>query len=908
MTKKQPFSDTEKLENVMEKMRAVSMAMESSGEMEEVYDLVCHGIFESALDVSLVFLFCFDNQHLKVNIADIQRREWRETDWHEAGLWFPDDAIESSPEETKQTACSLSEDKLHQALAALELPDEFMAAIRKKGNIASSSLIRSKKVGLGFIRFSQREFSTEENKALRSLLQVLEQSFIRHADLKRIERYEREAEIEEALEIVRARSLAMRHTSELQDLVNVVSVQLVKNQININGGVFITINDEVFEEGVPIWGSGGLADYVQKAVVPYIDNPIFINLRDAILQRTPFMTELISKEHKVEFFEHLFSHSPWSGTAPEIKKMILTKEGGYARSVTISKYTTIFMLNNVGIPFSDFDNQILKRFGKVLEQSYGRFLDLKKMEEEARQLVELEAAKSRLYTNITHEFRTPLTVISGMADQIAQDPKKWLDEGVEMIHRNSTRLLQLVNQMLGLSKLESGEMPSNLQQSDMLVFLKYILRGIHSQAESKGIEIHFSAEVEELIMDFDKEKIQQIMVNLLSNAIKFTPVGGSVFVDIKTRYEEEQEWMQIIVKDTGIGISAENLPHIFNRFYQVDDTNTRTGDGSGIGLALVYELVQWMKGEIIVKSEPGTGTEFTILLPVTHEAAMEDFEEQIEERISKHEVNFEELKEASEGMDKPRILLIEDNQDVVTYIVSCLFQQYEIEVATDGLQGIEKALNDIPDLIISDVMMPEKDGFEVCNTLKKDLKTSHIPIILLTARADIESRLEGLEQGADAYLAKPFHKKELSLRISKLLESRESLRQYYLSQLSKTDTEALVQNLSVYQRAENEFLEKLGAIVEENLENPDFNVEAFCKETAMSHSQLHRKLMALTAISPNRFIRKIRLKKACDLLKNSSLNISEIAYNTGFNDPAYFSRLFKQEFDTTPLDWRAMPN
>ncbi|MCP9770496.1 response regulator [Lacihabitans sp. LS3-19] len=766
----------------------------------------------------------------------------------------------------------------------------------------------SKNSGFIFLRQTNLDFNKKEQDINIRLGNVFEQFFTRHLDLKKTERYEKEAEIEEALEIVRARSLAMHHTSELQDLVNVVSQQLIINQININGGVFITINDEVTLEGVPIWGSGGLANYVQKAIVPYIDNPIFLNLRDAIRNRTPFVTELISKEHKVEFFKHLFNHLPWRETDPEIKKQILDKDGGYARSVTISKHTCIFMLNNIGVPFSDFDNETLKRFGKVLEQSYVRFLDLQKVENQAKNLAELEAAKTRLYANITHEFRTPLTVINGMTEQISSNPEKWLSEGVEMINRNSNRLLELVNQLLDLSKLENGKLKLYNQQSDILEFSKYIVKGLDSLAASKSIDIRFESELQNLVMDFDKEKIQVVLVNLVSNAIKFTPNGGLITARISQLSLNEKRHAKILIQDNGLGISEKNLPNIFNRFYQVDDSDTRLEGGSGIGLALVHELIKSMQGNICVKSKLGEGTVFELLLPISNEAQLIVNEEASKKDFNKITPISIEKPIDEKNNENPLLLLIEDNPDVVSYIVSCLNENYEIKVGKNGQEGIEMALEFIPDLIISDVMMPLKDGFEVCSCLKKDQKTSHIPIILLTAKADIDSKLQGLEEGADAYLIKPFHKEELELRIRKLLELREKLQQYYLSQISTPENPSIAGKISENNINENTFFRKIRNIVEDNILNSEFNIEDFCTSIGMSHSQLHRKLIAITGTSPNRFIRKIRLEKACHLLRNRELNISEIAYNTGFNDPGYFSRMFKQEYNVSPLEWRAHLN
>ena len=341
---------------------------------------------------------------------------------------------------------------------------------------------------------------------------------------------------------------------------------------------------------------------------------------------------------------------------------------------------------------------------------------------------------------------------------------------------------------------------------------------------------------------------------------------------------------------------------------------TRAGEGSGIGLALVKELVKLMKGDISVKSKAGKETEFTILLPISNVAS----EGQGPAPVLKYEsaglaavnnpslpTNLEkEETEAIPGATKPRVLLVEDNPDVVAYTAFCLQGQYEIQVGKNGQEGIDIAIENIPDLIITDVMMPIKDGFEVCNTLKKDERTSHIPIIMLTAKADIESKIEGLEKGADAYLAKPFHKQELLIRIKKLLELRANLQKHYLAIAGSGAGGNNFEHNSEALAVENQFIQRLREVVESHMEDFDFTVEQFCKEVAMSHSQLHRKLTALTGLSPNKFIRHVRLSKAKVLLQNPELAINAVAYETGFNDPGYFGRVFKKEFGISPSQWK----
>lgn len=528
---------------------------------------------------------------------------------------------------------------------------------------------------------------------------------------------------------------------------------------------------------------------------------------------------------------------------------------------------------------------------------------------ETRQLKALDQAKTQLYTNITHEFRTPLTVILGMAEQVKGDPKNWFNEGLGLIRRNGKQLLNLVNQMLDLSKLESGHMRLNLVQGDIIGYLRYLCESFHSYADSKDIRLHFASDFKELSMDFDPEKMQHILSNLLSNAIKFTPAGGDVYVEVREhppslklrRGDEDREQLWLQVRDNGRGIAPEHLPHIFDRFYQVDPSATRRGEGTGIGLALTKELVKLMGGRIEVESELDKGAQFSIRLPVTRmaEPATATPEEVAIGDVIQLERPFTSAEPEVPPGDQPLVLLIEDNADVITYLRSFLGGEYQIITATSGQEGIDKALEHIPDLVVSDVMMPEKDGFEVCATLKTDERSSHIPVILLTAKSDDASRLEGLTHGADAYLAKPFNKEELLVRIEKLIELRRRLQAHYqrageLVQLKeKTDP-----------TPEDRFLQKLVAIVEENLADENFGLPDLCRKAGLSRSQLFRKVKALTGKPTTHFIRSIRLARAKELLETTGMSVSEVAFAVGFSWLNYFSRVFREEFGVMPSEVR----
>jgi signal transduction histidine kinase/DNA-binding response OmpR family regulator/ligand-binding sensor domain-containing protein len=538
-------------------------------------------------------------------------------------------------------------------------------------------------------------------------------------------------------------------------------------------------------------------------------------------------------------------------------------------------------------------------------------------QQEAKRVKELDAVKTQLYTNITHEFRTPLTVILGMAQQVKNKPDEYFDNGMNMIVRNGENLLKLVNEMLDLSKLESGKMELHLQQGDVIHFLRYIVESFQSLAESQKKQFHFLSEIDSLYVSYDSEKLRQIVANLLSNALKFTPEKGNVYISIAANAKTDKATTALIikVKDTGIGIPESQLKHIFERFYQLDNSHTRKAEGTGIGLALTKELAKLMDGDIVVKSPPtgsNKGTEFTVSLQLQKVNTQEinivnSFEEK--EFTSKIAIHNQYNNIENGDTQKPLILLVEDNADVVAYTASCL-PDYRFAVGKDGREGFEIATEIIPDLIITDVMMPYVDGFELCRMLRADERTSHIPIIMLTAKADIESKLEGLERGADVYLEKPFHKDELLLRIKKLLELRKKLQQFYIKQAGINTVTEIIETITpleiplAIEPIENEFVKKVREAVEAHIEDVNFSVEQLCKHIFMSHSQLHRKLDALTGYSPNKFIRIIRLNKATALLKDSANSIASIALDCGYNDAGYFARVFKQEYGVTPQEWR----
>ncbi|WP_167615735.1 ATP-binding protein [Maribellus sediminis] len=550
---------------------------------------------------------------------------------------------------------------------------------------------------------------------------------------------------------------------------------------------------------------------------------------------------------------------------------------------------------------NQYQNTIFLGFNLVLITGYIFFFSLyavnlySKMEQrETQRQKELNDAKTRLYTNITHEFRTPLTVILGLADAVKYGQQNHIEAKMDTIIRNGKNLLQLVDQMLDLSKLESGKISINRIHANIIPFLKYIFQLQEFYAEGKRINMSFFSESQSYELDFDPEKTAAVVSNLLNNAIKFTNEGGNVQLKVFRKSDS----LYIEVRDTGIGIPGEKMEQIFDRFYQVDGKNTRKEGGAGIGLSLTRELVNLMDGTINVKSVPDEETVFTVQLPIRHEHEKAEinknpaFEAELEAKQLTNSVS-----ETHNGSPK-HLLIVEDNADVIAYMKACYETHFKITVAQDGLEGHKRALEDVPDIIISDVMMPGMDGFELCKKLKDDYRTSHIPIILLTAKADIPSRIEGLEQGADAFVVKPFNQQELMVRMQNLLDLRKRLFECYKNgNGSECSSDPVIQK-------EDVFFKRLNESINNNLCDEHYDIHKLCEDMAMSKSQLYRKFRALTNDSAARYIRRQRMKRAKELLQTTDMNITEVGYEVGMKSLSTFSQLFKDEFGESPREFQ----
>ncbi len=521
---------------------------------------------------------------------------------------------------------------------------------------------------------------------------------------------------------------------------------------------------------------------------------------------------------------------------------------------------------------------------------------------EAEKLHELDRIKTEFFTNISHEFRTPLTLILGPLEKLmTEDQVKDAQPQYNLIYKNATKLLSLINQLLDLSSIDAGKMKLEVEIADLINFIKGILAYFQSMAESKNINIEFRSDENKLEIYLDKDKIEKIISNLLSNALKFSHKDGHIVVSVL----KKEDHVEISVEDDGIGIEQEDIKNIFNRFYKAKSSTIQ--DGTGIGLALVKELIELHNGSITVESKLNTGTKFNIKLPSGEElykGLIVERKQEVELKPKRHEKQKVEVEEKLEERkdDSPKILIVEDNKDLQKFIKENIGKEYSVFEASNGKDGLDKSFEIIPDLIISDIKMPEMDGIELCEKIKTDEKTSHIPVILLTARSTLENKLEGLETGADDYITKPFKIQELQVRVGNLVEQRKKLRQRFRKEVLLEPKDIAITSY------DEKFLIRILEILEQNYSNEDFTADEFSKKAGLSRMQLHRKLQALTDQSASEFIRNFRLKRAMKLLSARKGNISEIAFEVGFNNPSYFTECFKVLFGFSPSEYQINSN
>lgn len=526
-----------------------------------------------------------------------------------------------------------------------------------------------------------------------------------------------------------------------------------------------------------------------------------------------------------------------------------------------------------------------------MKRKHIRNLSQQKREMEIIQQHEMDEAKMRFFTNVSHDLRTPLSlIIIPLEKLLSSNLEKGVKEELELIHRNSETLLNEVNQLLNFRKLDQQKTQLMLSHGNLSDFVKEVCGSFIPQAVKKGINIRLHINETKMDMDFDRNKIQRILLNLLSNAVKYNYENGEVTVTLGKITANGIENVQIQVADTGIGIKDENKDKIFDRFFQ-EQHSTTTYIGNGIGLHIVKEYVTMHHGTITVENHIPQGTIFTITLPVTHNYAVND------EKQDEAEIREKAVDEVSDTTDthKTSLLIVEDNDDFRNFLINCLKGTYQVFDAPNGKEALEILAHQSIQIVISDVMMPEMDGMELCRKIKTDIRYSHIPVILLTARTADEHELSGLKEGADDYITKPFNLEILLLRIQKILKWTKNNHEKFKT-IDISPSEITVSSL------DEQLIEKAIRAVEENMDNSEFSVEELSSYVGMSRGHLYKKLIMITGKSPLEFIRILRVKRGKQLLEQSQLNVSQIAYQIGLS-PKQFAKYFKEEFGYVPSEY-----
>jgi len=541
---------------------------------------------------------------------------------------------------------------------------------------------------------------------------------------------------------------------------------------------------------------------------------------------------------------------------------------------------------------------------------------------------EIHNLELKYFTNISHEIRTPLTLILGPLEKVLQMPdlNARIVNQLQLMQHHGQRLNRLLNQLMDFRKQGKSELKLRVAKGNIVKFIKEIFISFRESSVDRNIEYHFDSPAESIELFYDRDILEKVFYNLLSNAFKYTSDEGRIIVSVKTIDRDDiapqlnvvnshyttifdTDYTQISITDTGHGISKEDQQHIFERFFRANSNSTKTAVGTGIGLALTKELILVHKGIISVESEIGKGSTFSAYLPVgkdhfSEDEIIKDFKdsEHLDNYalINHEKLSLDEVKNINNEnstLEKPKLLIVEDNVDVRKYIRDIFDNEYQILESANGREGLEKALEEIPDIVVSDVMMPLMDGLELCGKLKKDERTSHIPIVLLTARTSLIFKVEGIETGADDYITKPFSPKYLEARIRNLVEQRKRLKKKFSDKIYVKPKDITLNSL------DESFLQKIIETIDQNMNNSEYNIEDMCKDIGMSRMQLYRKLKAITGLSANELIRTQRLQRAAQLLEQDVLNISQITYEVGFNDLKYFRSRFQEHFGMTPSDY-----
>jgi len=534
---------------------------------------------------------------------------------------------------------------------------------------------------------------------------------------------------------------------------------------------------------------------------------------------------------------------------------------------------------------------------KVLQRSI-----IEKERFEIKKLEELDKMKTEFFSNISHEFRTPLSLIINPLERLLKEEDISIKdkEKMKLILKSSKRLLKLTNELMDFSKIEKKLLIPEFQLIEIVSFVEEACHLFNNLADSMNLDFKISCSFERIEIPIDKGMIEKVIFNLLSNAFKYTSANGMIMVNIAKSQEDEKEYVKLSIINTGEGIEKEFLNKIFDRYYQVNNIQNRNFEGTGIGLALVKSFVELHNGKIEVKSEPNIETCFDIYLPVIQDkciAANEVTSTTIHKKFKNVIVSQGDKIQISRTTSHYRLLIIEDEEDIRNYICEELSSDFNVLSANNGEEGLNMANKVIPDLIITDVIMPGLSGYELCRRLKNQMVTSHIPVLILSAKTSVENQIEGLEMGADVYMIKPFNLDHLKAQILRLISFKEANYSRYIKET------ALIPPGALNTKLDEEFMQKVMTFIEKNLTNSDLSVDQLANCVSLSKVQTYRKIKAISGLSIVEFIRTIRLKKAANMIREGRLNFSEIAFETGFSTPSYFSKCFHDHFGKTPSEF-----
>jgi signal transduction histidine kinase/DNA-binding response OmpR family regulator len=568
-------------------------------------------------------------------------------------------------------------------------------------------------------------------------------------------------------------------------------------------------------------------------------------------------------------------------------------------SLVFLLFTAYRSKNIINIKLEQSRESIQKRNSELIEIS--------------NKLEDATQAKLRFFTNLSHEFRTPLTLIIGPLEALLSDKTLTKDERMtfERMNRNANRLLRMINQLMDLRKIENSKMDLQIGKYNLVAFLNEIKESFNELAKQKNIDFSFRSPVNNLDLWFDFDKLDKVFFNLLSNAYKFTLEEGSIAIALNNTMHnfdgKQQDAVEIEIRDSGRGMSPEHVERIFDRFYQIEHAGQNLG--TGLGLSLTKSFIELHKGDIQVNSQKGKGTSCYIYLRkgknhfLNNELICEQEEKRQHMQIKEFPEVMPIIKNQNEEVetqfsDKPYVLVVEDHADVRAYINDSLKKNYQIAEVENGLQALQSIEDNEPDLIVSDVMMPGMNGLELTRKIKTDLKTCHIPVILLTAKTSEENKIEGIEDGADSYIPKPFNSRHLEVRVKKLIEGRRNIRAFYKQNYTAIDK--LDEQVTLLDK---KFVRKVNDIIDQHLADNNFRVEELSEEIGMSRVHFYRKIKSLTDMTATEYLRNYKLKKAAILLRNHEFTISEIAYRTGFSSTSYFSKCFKELYNLTPQQY-----